>query len=60
MPKRQQKRIPSGIWIDLTPAASRALQDLLVTGFFGLNTSDVAEGLLREKLRELHAAGWFK
>lgn len=60
MPKRQQKRIPSGIWIDLTPAMSRALHDLLATGFFGLNTDDVAEQLLREKLRELQLEGWFK
>lgn len=35
------------------------LNQLAKTGFFGKTATEVAEGLLRVKLRELKAEGWF-
>ena len=35
------------------------LDHLVLTGFFGRNRTEVAEGLLRSKIRELKVEGWF-
>jgi hypothetical protein len=48
-------------WIHFqtTPAMLRALDQLASSGLFGRDADDVAEQLLREKVRELELAGWW-
>lgn len=44
--------------LTLTRAQSRAIDQLLEHGLFGLNRSEVVRRLLDEKLRELVLQGW--
>jgi hypothetical protein len=44
--------------ISTTPWASETLEVLAKTGRFGKAASEVAEELLRAKLREVEAEGW--
>ena len=46
--------------IRTTPQTWRELDRLVQTGLFGKNPSEVADQLVREKLRELLLQGWPK
>ena len=46
--------------ISTTPWVVRTLDDLAETGRFGKNAAEVAEELLRAKLREIEQEGWLR
>jgi hypothetical protein len=46
--------------LSTTPAVCRELDALVKTGLFGKSRAEVAEQLLRERLREVIHAGWTK
>jgi Arc/MetJ-type ribon-helix-helix transcriptional regulator len=44
--------------VNLTRTQSRAIDELLATGLFGFNRSDLVRRLIDEKLRALVLEGW--
>lgn len=48
------------VTISTTPWVGETLESLAKTGRFGKNPSDVAEELLRAKLREIETEGWLE
>lgn len=56
--KRAAKTSPPAITFRKTELLSQ-LDHLVATGYFGRNRTEVAEGLLRSKIRELKVQGWF-
>lgn len=46
--------------LSTTPQVVKALEALAKTGKFGKNASEVAEELLRAKLREIELEGWLR
>jgi hypothetical protein len=46
------------VQISTTPQVLRALQQLVRTGLFGKSVAEVAEELMRGRLRELVREGW--
>jgi hypothetical protein len=46
------------IKLSTTPAVCRELDELVKTGLFGKSRAEVAEQLLRERLREVIHLGW--
>jgi hypothetical protein len=50
---------PIALRINVCPEARELLVNLLDTGLFGERIEDVADQLIRERLRELRLQGWF-
>ena len=46
------------VQLSTTPQVVRALEALAKTGMFGKNAAEVAEELMRQKLREVMRDGW--
>lgn len=53
--REDARKVALTMVLSTTPQVVNALSSLLETGLFGRTISEVAEGLLREKLRELTA-----
>ncbi len=60
MPRTRNPVETELVKISTTPWAVRTLDKLAKTGRFGKNAAQVAEELLRAKLREVEKEGWLK
>ena len=58
MPRKRNAVQTEELKLSTTPNVCDQLDILAKTGLFGKNRSEVAEQLLREKLRELVLQGW--
>lgn len=58
MPRARNRTATEIIRISTTPRVCRELESLAQTGLFGKNPSEVAEQLLRDRVRELVLQGW--
>lgn len=58
MPRSKNPVETEAVKLSTTPQVCGLLDKLAEQGLFGKNRSEVAEQLLREKLRELTEGGW--